>query len=146
MYYIQQSPPSHLYSSSVSLDMKRYFIVGENFRHFYEIDQGQISFQIEKVGLIDNIINVPVFQYCDENHFLPRQDRDHFPIDWSRQTLLIPNLIQTLFAGTFARVILCREKTSRDYFALKILAIHDIIRLKQVEHVKNEKNILKVSP
>ena len=49
-----------------------------------------------------------------------------------------------LFAGTFARVCLCRERNSRDYFALKILAIHDVIRLKQVEHVKNEKNILKV--
>ena len=50
-----------------------------------------------------------------------------------------------LFSGTFARVCLCRERTSRDYFALKILAIHDVIRLKQVEHVKNEKNILKVN-
>ena len=49
-----------------------------------------------------------------------------------------------LFSGTFARVTLCRDKTTRDYFALKILAIHDIIRLKQVEHVKNEKNIVKV--
>ena len=39
---------------------------------------------------------------------------------------------------------MCRERASRDYFALKILAIHDVIRLKQVEHVKNEKNILKV--
>jgi len=28
------------------------------------------------------------------------------------------------------------------YFALKILSMHDVIRLKQVEHVKNEKNIL----
>jgi len=27
---------------------------------------------------------------------------------------------------------------------LKILAMHDVIRLKQVEHVKNEKNILQV--
>jgi hypothetical protein len=32
------------------------------------------------------------------------------------------------FAGTFARVCLCRERASRDYFALKILAIHDVIR------------------
>lgn len=28
------------------------------------------------------------------------------------------------------------------YFALKILTMHDVIRLKQVEHIKNEKNIL----
>ena len=50
----------------------------------------------------------------------------------------------TSSSGTFARVCLCRDRASRDYFALKILAIHDVIRLKQVEHVKNEKNILKV--
>ena len=39
---------------------------------------------------------------------------------------------------------LCRDKINRDYFALKVLAIQDIIKLKQVDHVKNEKNILSV--
>ena len=29
---------------------------------------------------------------------------------------------------------------------IKILSLHDVIRLKQVDHVKNEKNILKVPP
>ena len=29
---------------------------------------------------------------------------------------------------------------------IKILSLHDVIRLKQVDHVKNEKNILKVVP
>ena len=47
-------------------------------------------------------------------------------------------------SGTFARVCLCRDRNTREYSALKILAIHDVIRLKQVDHVKNEKNILKV--
>merc|ERR1712228_747901 len=53
------------------------------------------------------------------------------------------DMVKTIGTGTFARVCLCRERASRDYFALKILAIHDVIRLKQVEHVKNEKSILK---
>jgi protein kinase X len=44
--------------------------------------------------------------------------------------------------GTFGRVCLCREKPTKKYGAMKILAISDVIRLKQVEHVKNEKNIL----
>ena len=48
-------------------------------------------------------------------------------------------------SGTFARVCLCRHKTSSNFFALKILSLHDVIRLKQVDHVKNEKNILKVA-
>ena len=47
-------------------------------------------------------------------------------------------------AGTFARVSLARDKMTRDYFALKVLAIQDIIKLKQVDHVKNEKMILSV--
>ena len=55
--------------------------------------------------------------------------------------------ITTIFcSGTFARVCLCRHKTSSNFFALKILSLHDVIRLKQVDHVKNEKNILKVPP
>ena len=56
-------------------------------------------------------------------------------------------MIKTIGTGTFARVYLCRPKASvnranSEYYALKILAMHDIIRLKQVEHVKNEKTIL----
>lgn len=44
--------------------------------------------------------------------------------------------------GTFGRVCLSRDKKTDNYYALKILAMADVIRLKQVEHVKNEKNIL----
>lgn len=44
--------------------------------------------------------------------------------------------------GTFGRVLLCQEKSTSKFYAMKILAIADVIRLKQVEHVKNEKNIL----
>jgi serine/threonine protein kinase len=34
------------------------------------------------------------------------------------------------------------KKTTGRYWALKILLLKDVIRLKQVEHVKNEKKIL----
>jgi protein kinase X len=44
--------------------------------------------------------------------------------------------------GTFGRVCLCRDKTNEQFCAMKILAMADVIRLKQVEHVKNEKNVL----
>jgi len=52
-------------------------------------------------------------------------------------------LIKTVGTGTFARVSLCRQKASSKFFALKIISLQDTIRLKQVEHVKNEKSILK---
>ncbi|KAK7192209.1 hypothetical protein DPSP01_010212 [Paraphaeosphaeria sporulosa] len=56
-------------------------------------------------------------------------------------------LIKTLGTGTFARVWLVRVKNARDgeenqVFALKILRKMDVIRLKQVEHVRNERNVL----
>lgn len=44
--------------------------------------------------------------------------------------------------GTFGRVCLCRDKITGTYRAMKILAMADVIRLKQVIHVSNEKNIL----
>lgn len=45
--------------------------------------------------------------------------------------------------GTFGRVNLVKEKTGRRYYALKIMSIPDVIRLKQEQHVQNEKAVLK---
>jgi len=44
--------------------------------------------------------------------------------------------------GTFGRVVLARHRPTREYFALKVLPIAEVVRLKQVDHVKNEKEIL----
>lgn len=52
------------------------------------------------------------------------------------------DVIRTIGTGTFARVCLCRDKVTSSYYALKILEMADVIKLKQVEHVKNEKAIL----
>jgi len=60
--------------------------------------------------------------------------------NFSRESL---DIVKTVGTGTFARVCLCQHKTTSNYFALKILSMQDVIQLKQVEHVKNEKNILK---
>mmetsp|Transcript_35716 Transcript_35716/g.57772 ORF Transcript_35716/g.57772 Transcript_35716/m.57772 type:complete len:332 (+) Transcript_35716:75-1070(+) len=48
----------------------------------------------------------------------------------------------TLGTGTFGRVRICRHKKSGKVYALKILNKAEIIRLKQVEHIKSEKDIL----
>ena len=62
------------------------------------------------------------------------------------------DLIKTLGTGTFARVWLAKIANAGAYrkgnndnnkvFALKILRKVDVIRLKQVEHVRNERNVL----
>ncbi|NP_001398633.1 cAMP-dependent protein kinase catalytic subunit PRKX isoform 10 [Mus musculus] len=51
--------------------------------------------------------------------------------------------IATVGTGTFGRVNLVKEKTGRQYCALKIMSIPDVIRLKQEQHVQNEKAVLK---
>lgn len=57
-------------------------------------------------------------------------------------------LLQTLGTGTFARVWLCRFKRTqkpedrKKVFALKVLKKVDVVKLKQVEHVRNERNVL----
>lgn len=47
-----------------------------------------------------------------------------------------------LGTGTFGRVFLVRDKKTRGFFALKAMKIPDVIRLKQEQHVHNEKEVL----
>ncbi|XP_036695613.1 cAMP-dependent protein kinase catalytic subunit PRKX isoform X2 [Balaenoptera musculus] len=51
--------------------------------------------------------------------------------------------LATVGTGTFGRVQLVREKKSTRCFALKVMRIPDVIRLKQEQHVHNEKSVLK---
>ncbi|CAF3713144.1 unnamed protein product [Adineta steineri] len=53
-------------------------------------------------------------------------------------------LVTTIGIGTFSRVVLTRQyvENCEKYYALKMMAIRDIIQLKQVNHVNNERSIL----
>nr|XP_036869328.1 cAMP-dependent protein kinase catalytic subunit PRKX isoform X3 [Manis javanica] len=51
--------------------------------------------------------------------------------------------LATVGTGTFGRVQLVKEKTAKHFFALKVMSIPDVIRLKQEQHVHNEKSVLK---
>jgi protein kinase X len=50
--------------------------------------------------------------------------------------------LTTVGTGTFGRVIVVKHKKTKDYYALKIMSIAEVLRLKQTDHVKNEKEIL----
>lgn len=50
--------------------------------------------------------------------------------------------LKTLGTGSFGRVMLVQHKSSKEYFAMKILDKQKIVKLKQVEHTLNEKKIL----
>ncbi|KAJ3394248.1 hypothetical protein HDU92_007107 [Lobulomyces angularis] len=51
-------------------------------------------------------------------------------------------LIKTIGTGTFGRVYLTKSKSNDLYYAMKVLKKSEIIRLKQLEHITSEKNIL----
>eukprot|EP01136_Pigoraptor_vietnamica_P001844 Opistho-1_new@29007 len=51
-------------------------------------------------------------------------------------------LLETLGTGTFGRVYLCKHKATGKYYAMKVLKKVEVVRLKQVEHIQSEKDIL----
>lgn len=51
-------------------------------------------------------------------------------------------MIRTVGTGTFGRVQLVLHRPSNTFYALKTMSIKRVIESKQVEHVRNEKNIL----
>lgn len=59
-------------------------------------------------------------------------------------TLSDLELLSTLGVGTFGRVRLCRLRGDTQVFALKILKKSVILRLKQVDHIKDEKKVLEL--
>ena len=54
------------------------------------------------------------------------------------------DMISTIGTGTFGRVYLARHTTTSKYYAMKVLKKVEVVRLKQVEHITSEKNILSV--
>eukprot|EP01086_Lenisia_limosa_P014998 TRINITY_DN4694_c0_g1_i1.p1 TRINITY_DN4694_c0_g1~~TRINITY_DN4694_c0_g1_i1.p1 ORF type:complete len:396 (+),score=94.17 TRINITY_DN4694_c0_g1_i1:385-1572(+) len=51
-------------------------------------------------------------------------------------------MTSVLGTGTFGRVLLARHRKTGKYYAIKVLKKTDVVRLKQVDHILNEKNIL----
>eukprot|EP01134_Creolimax_fragrantissima_P006227 CFRG6227T1 len=51
-------------------------------------------------------------------------------------------MIKTIGTGTFGRVYLCTNSKQNEYYAMKICRKVDIVRLKQVEHIRSERAIL----
>ncbi|ORY04817.1 Pkinase-domain-containing protein [Basidiobolus meristosporus CBS 931.73] len=51
-------------------------------------------------------------------------------------------LLQTLGTGTFGRVYLAQHIGTENYYAMKVLKKEVVVRLKQIEHINSEKQIL----
>ncbi|CAM5169588.1 unnamed protein product, partial [Eretmochelys imbricata] len=50
--------------------------------------------------------------------------------------------IKTLGTGSFGRVMLVKHKETGNHYAMKILDKQKVVKLKQIEHTLNEKQIL----
>lgn len=88
----------------------------------------------------------PTFQSLQSRPALPDPRKRRDPDNTLFSTLTIDSfeVYTTLGTGTFGRVkqVRIRRDPSRQVYALKIMKKHDIIKLKQVDHIKSEKNIL----
>ncbi|XP_073919932.1 cAMP-dependent protein kinase catalytic subunit PRKX isoform X3 [Castor canadensis] len=58
------------------------------------------------------------------------------------QQVILQTVSSAPRTGTFGRVHLVKDKTAEHFFALKVMSIPEVIRLKQEQHVQNEKGIL----
>ncbi|EPB90764.1 AGC/PKA protein kinase [Mucor circinelloides 1006PhL] len=72
------------------------------------------------------------------------QDIERKPKRRSSVELNLKNftLIRTLGTGSFGRVHLAKSNMNQRFYAIKVLRKSDIVKLKQVEHTKNERAIL----
>lgn len=72
------------------------------------------------------------------------QDIERKPKRRSSVELNLKNftLIRTLGTGSFGRVHLAKSNMNQRFYAIKVLRKIDIVKLKQVEHTKNERAIL----
>lgn len=50
--------------------------------------------------------------------------------------------VKTLGTGSFGRVMLVQHKGNKNHYAMKMLEKEKVVKLKQVDHTKNEKKIL----
>lgn len=63
----------------------------------------------------------------------------------AKVTLADLETVKVIGTGTFGKVTVVAHRTTRFIYALKSMRKTDIVKLKQVEHVANEKTILKAS-
>ena len=94
------------------------------------------------LGLMVCIMNILSENVC---HFIHRFSIcSYTSVCFNKHTYLLTYLLECRFAGTgtFGRVVLVQHTPSEDYFALKMLTISEVLKLKQVDHVKNEKEVL----
>lgn len=57
-------------------------------------------------------------------------------------TLMKTKFHHFLGVGTFGRVVLAHDPETEEYYALKVLALYEILEKKQIQNVRNERDAL----
>ena len=134
-----KQPPSNINDSLATLNLYQnssYNLVNEDFEFdettLLTLKRENSSLQSSSNSSINNTKN----NIIKEKEELSKEEKD--------KRLKQLDLISTIGTGTFGRVTLVKNQVTKEHFALKMMSIHDVIRLKQIEHVKNEKNILEL--
>lgn len=83
--------------------------------------------------------SLPIIRYSSSRRLT---DADLKQLEEKEKRLQQFDFLHTVGTGTFGRVMLVRNRDTKQHFALKIMSIVEVVKLKQIEHVKNEKYIL----
>lgn len=90
----------------------------------------------------------PTLPYISDYEDFLIQSKTYFINEYQKKDkpvlkIIYFDLIRTIGLGSFGQVVFAKFKNTSKYFAIKILSKEKIVHKQQVQHVTNEKNILK---
>jgi serine/threonine protein kinase len=84
----------------------------------------------------------PLLQMFQPFTRVPKKKDDTEGIDFTACSLTDFEMLQVLGTGTFGKVSLCRHVETQKYFCIKTLSKARVLKLKQGEHLRNERDVL----
>ena len=106
----------------------------KQFEQQYQLQQNQQSYFDINNQYLDN----------QSNDAQQSQLFQRTAVSKGKYTLQDFEIMRTLGTGSFGRVHLVRSIHNRRYYAIKVLKKQQIIRMKQIEHINDERRILKI--
>lgn len=135
IFYISDDEDSE--NSSKVSSKKREFSANDP-THASSISAKELS-PSKKLEKTPNEHSLPLLRYASSRRMT---EADLKALEDKEKRLQQFDLLHTVGTGTFGRVMIAKNRETQQHFALKIMSIVEVVKLKQIEHVKNEKYIL----